>query len=175
MSSITRKFPSLFSDKVFTSTDLNRRASDVLSCAAKGPVTISRNNEQFALLRREQVGGMVGTIGAICVASGVLLEIEYVLTACSSRRTSFAWLEVYEKDDLEKFRHELLAAMESVSAQEADFEEIHTIIHEWRESALVVKSGVIDDPMHTPPEGRIEIPPPAKQEVETLESESCDA
>lgn len=160
MSSLTLPNTALFSDKIFSSTDLNRRASEVLNCASQRPVTISRNNEQFALLPREQLGGMVATLNAVRVAFETLLEIEAVLTGPAPLRSSFGWLKVYERDDLEKFRHELLSTVGNVTSQEGDFEEIHTLIYEWRESAAAIQGGAVDAGIHVAPAERIEIDRP---------------
>src|SRR5208282_4454811 len=84
----------LFEDEVYSSTDLNRRSAEVLDHARKGPVTISRNGEQFALFRREQAAELVraalqfGPIldllaGTLCVVEGKDPSVE------------FAWLKAF--------------------------------------------------------------------------------
>ncbi len=55
----------IYQDRVFQATELNRKHSYVLDCARKGPVTISRNNELFALLRREQAAELVHAVNLL--------------------------------------------------------------------------------------------------------------
>jgi hypothetical protein len=45
----------LFGDQLVTATELNRRSGAILDMALSKPVTITRNDQHFALLRRELV------------------------------------------------------------------------------------------------------------------------
>jgi len=51
--------PTIFGDEIFTATDLNRRAGHILDEAKRRPVTITRNDESFALLLRKDASRMV--------------------------------------------------------------------------------------------------------------------
>src|SRR5260370_42316141 len=88
----------VFGDKLYTSTDLNRRSGEVLNHAREHPVTISRNNEQFALLRREQAAQLVRTVKNISSAMAVLSAAQ---TALSGGPPELEWLKVFEKNDLQ--------------------------------------------------------------------------
>ncbi len=142
----------LFSDEVFTATELNRHGGTILDRARRRPVTISRNNEQFALLRRDQAAKLVGTVNRIIRAVSLISEARAAI-AGNPISEPFRWLEVYEKDDLEKLVSEVLSATVSAASCEGDWDEVDALIHEWRESAMVAKSGVLDQAMfHEPPE-----------------------
>jgi hypothetical protein len=52
---------STFEDELFSATDLNRRAGYVLDRALLHPVTITRNEQAFALLPRENMSRLVET------------------------------------------------------------------------------------------------------------------
>jgi len=136
----------MFGDQVYSSTDLNRRSGEVLDHARKGPVTISRNKEQFALLRREQVAELVKA----ALQFGPTLElIEGVLTVVEGKEppASLVWLKSLETDDLRKLTREVLAASMSALRETNDWEAVSAVVHEWHESALVAMSGVLDEAM----------------------------
>src|SRR5713226_9070392 len=100
----------VFGDEVYTSTDLNRRSGEVLNHALRGPVTISRNGEQFALLKREQAASLVRSFsrlsGVIEIFSGVL-ELE----RAGSVPSPLSWLTAFDADDRAAMCRELLAAV----------------------------------------------------------------
>ena len=136
----------VFGDEVYTSTDLNRRSGEVLNRARLGPVTISRNNEQFALLRRDQAASLVRTVSGIGEMVTVLSEAKSLISGGEPLPT-LSWLRVFEKDDLEKLCTDVLCAARNALAGETDFSEVDAVIHEWHESALVAQSGALDAAM----------------------------
>lgn len=140
---------SLFSDEVFSSTDLNRRAGEVLDHASKGPVTISRNREMFALLPRESVAELVKAVGQF----GPTLDLlDAALSAIEGREppSPFTWLKAFGTDDIRKMIREVLAASASALRETGDWEAVSAIVHEWRESALVATSGVLEKAIASP-------------------------
>jgi hypothetical protein len=151
----------VFSDEVFTATELNRRGGAILDRARRRPITISRNNEQFALLRREQAACLVGTVTRIVRAVAVLSEANAAITG-SQVSEPFKWLQVYERDDLQKLVAEVLQATRKAASNEYDWDEVEALIHEWRESAIVAQSGVLDAAVQELPE---ELPLESPEEV----------
>jgi hypothetical protein len=149
----------LFSDEVYTATELNRRGGTILDRARRRPVTISRNNEQFALLRRDQAAKLVGTVNRIIRAISVVAQARAGITG-DPILEPFRWLEVYEKDDLEKLVTEVLAATLSAASCDGDWDEVEALIHEWRESAIVAKSGVLDSAMYNEPSDEVPLEHP---------------
>lgn len=158
----------VFGDEVFSSTDLNRRSGEVLNHAREHPITISRNGEQFALLRREQAAKLFRTVNRISIAVDLLSEANAVI---SGERTSepFSWLEIYEKDDLQKLCSEVLSATRRAAAI-GDWGQVEALIHEWYESALVAKNGMLDAAMYAEEAEEIPLPHP-DQVLQSKENE----
>jgi hypothetical protein len=137
----------VFGDEVFSSTDLNRRSGEVLNHAREHPITISRNNEQFALLRREMAAKLVRTVNSISSALEVLSQAR-VAIAGGSVSPAFAWLTIFEKGDLERLSAEVLEASREAANGSSDWVAVGALIHEWRESAAVAQSGVLEHAMY---------------------------
>ena len=133
----------VFSDDIFSATELNRHAGTILDRARKRPVTISRNNDLFALLPREQAARLVGTTHRIAKAVAVLSEANAALSGVAVSPT-FEWLAAYDQDDLRSLVTELLHAARNAASGETDWDDVEALIHEWEESALVAESGVLD-------------------------------
>jgi len=141
----------LFTDELFTTTDLNRRAGEVLNQARKAPVTISRNGEQFALLRREQAADLIKAVSqfgpTLDLIEGALSVIEKKVPP-----SSLLWLQAFDTADLRKMIREVLAASTSALRETGDWDSVNAVIHEWHESALVATSGIYEEAMHSPAE-----------------------
>jgi len=135
---------SLFGDRVFSSTDLNRRPGEILNCAREAPVTISRNNEQFALLRREQVASLVNSLTRVQTALLVLLGADAAISG-RDLPPSVAWLRLYKNDHLQRLRSEVLTATAQAVFGNADWNQVDAVLREWRESALVARTGLPDN------------------------------
>jgi len=149
----------IFSDEVYTATELNRHAGTILDRARNRPVTISRNNEQFALLPREQAAKLVGTVNRIARAVGVLSEANAALAGGSVSKP-FKWLTAYDKDDLQKLVAEVLLEARRAASNDGDWDNVEALIHEWRESALVARSGVLDAAMQNEPADEVPLDHP---------------
>ena len=139
----TESTEGLYSDEVFTATELNRRVGTILDRAWVSPVTISRNNELFALVRREYAARMIQNVRQMKSALAALAEMHRAL-AGESVSAEFSWLAVFEKDDLERLVSEVFGAVGTALSGADDWSEVEAVIHEWQESALVAKSGVLD-------------------------------
>lgn len=140
-------FLGLFGDNVYSSTDLNRRSGEVLDHARRGPVTISRNKEQFALLRREQAAELVRAAlqfgPTLELIAGVLSVIEG-----GEPPASLSWLKAFDTADLQKMIREVLTASASALHDTGDWDTVNAIIHEWHESAIA--SDVLKQVMSSP-------------------------
>ncbi|MHC5831090.1 MAG: hypothetical protein ACYT04_87800, partial [Nostoc sp.] len=104
-------FGNIYSDELITATELNRQPGRVLDKALERPVTITRNDQSFALLRREEVTFLVKTathskavFEALTVAFSLLLGKEIGF------EHPYGWLSVFEEDDLQDFIKELSEA-----------------------------------------------------------------
>ena len=133
----------LFSDEVFSSTDLNRRSAEVLNHARRNPVTIARNNERFALLRREQaaslVKGITQLIEVLELAQGALVLRKNRPEAVP---TNVAWMKAFDEEDRLSMLTDVFAACTQASADDG-WEAVADIVHQWRESAIVQASGIL--------------------------------
>jgi hypothetical protein len=162
----------VFADEVYTSTDLNRRSGEVLNHARERPVTISRNNEQFALLKREQAARLVRMADRTTRFLNLLSELHFAI-AGEAPSPSYHWLKVFEKDDLEKMCGEILQAVRK-SVVGGEWDEIEAVIHEWHESALVASGGVLDSAMFQDPKDESPLPHPKSVPVgEELAGTEC--
>jgi prevent-host-death family protein len=160
MASATLNGFDVFADEVYTSTDLNRRSGEVLNRAREGPVTISRNNEQFALLRREQAARLIRTANRTTNALILLSEAHSVLAGVDPS-PSYNWLKILEKDDLKRLCSEVLVAVRTAAGCN-NWDEVDATIHEWKESALVAQTGVLDAAMFVEKHEPSLLPDPAE-------------
>lgn len=160
----------LFSDEVFTSTDLNRRSGEVLNHASKNPVTISRNNEWFALLRRDQaaalVKGLAQTVLVLQMAQGAVAIRK---KAFESVPPSVSWMSAFDEEERLCMLSEIFAACVKAS-DDGEWDCVSNLIHQWQESALVIESGVLRDAMASDSDEQV-LPYPGASE--TLEEKMC--
>jgi hypothetical protein len=136
-----RNFGNIYSDELITATELNRQPGRVLDKALEHPVTITRNDQSFALLPREEVTSLVkaatqskAVFEALTVAFSLLLEKEI------SFEHPYGWLSVFEKDDLQDFIKELSDAFRLIDSSTTAWDLIEATIHEWHESAIAITS-----------------------------------
>lgn len=165
---------SVFGDEVFTSTDLNRRSGEVLNHAREHPITISRNNEQFALLRREHVARLFRTVNRVSMAVEIMSEAQIILSG-GHASVQFSWLEIFEKDDLQKLCSDILTVTRKATMGMVDWGEVEATVHEWHESALVAKSGTLDAAMFTEEADEVPLPNPSAvlQSEESVSDSGC--
>lgn len=161
----------VFADDVYTSTDLNRRSGEVLNHARTRPVTISRNNEQFALLKREQAARLVKVVNRVGIAVELLSEVNAAL-AGNTPSDEFSWLPIYDKDDLGKLFTEVLSAIKQAAMGHTDWDDVDALIYQWRESALVAQSGVLDSAVYS---GSDEVPLPSPEQTASGSTENVRA
>ena len=88
----------VFSDDVFTSTQLNRSASVVLNRARTRPVTIVRNNEQFALLRRDQASELVTAVARLGEVMRLILGVSALKEGKAPLPQSLGYEKLDEKE-----------------------------------------------------------------------------
>jgi hypothetical protein len=131
----------IYSDELITATELNRQPGRVLDKALERPVTITRNDQSFALLRREEVTSLVkaatqskAVFEALTVAFSLLLGKEIGF------EHPYGWLSVFEEDDLQEFIKELSEAFRLIDSSSTAWEMIDALIHEWHESGIAIAS-----------------------------------
>jgi hypothetical protein len=144
-----RKF-AIYSDEVFTSTDLNRRSGEVLNHARKNPVTISRNNEQFALMRREDAACLVSTLDKLKEVLDLFQAVISVAVGMPMAPT-YSWVKALSNSDRLTMAKEVLTECSKASTSE-DWDALADMIYEWKETALVAESGIIQEVLGQPSE-----------------------
>lgn len=132
---------SIYSDELITATELNRQPGRVLDKALEHPVTITRNDQSFALLRRENVAAFVKTaqrskeiVELLSTAFRLLLKQKI------GTEHPYSWLLVFDADELNEFIDEVTQAYRLVDLSEKAWDELDAIIHEWHESGLAISN-----------------------------------
>jgi hypothetical protein len=130
-----------FSDEIIKATELNRSSGSVLDKAARQPITIIRNNEHFALLRREKLSGIVTE----ATQTREVLEILHAAflalsTQDLSSESPYGWLMAFDVDEIQELVAEVLGAFRNAPIVADGWEELDAVIHEWHESAIAILS-----------------------------------
>ncbi|MBD2502209.1 hypothetical protein [Anabaena azotica] len=131
----------IFADDLVTATELNRQPGKILDRALERPVTITRNDQSFALLRRDHVTALVKVATqskslfealtvAYCLLTGKKIGFEH----------PFGWLSVFDSDELQEFIKEVSEAFRLIDSSSTGWDMIEAIIHEWHESAIAITS-----------------------------------
>lgn len=132
---------SIYSDELITATELNRQPGRILDKALEHPVTITRNDQSFALLRRENAALLVKA----AQHSREIVELlntafHLLLKRKIGDNYPYAWLGVFDADELNEFIDEIMTAYRSIDQHETAWHELDAVIHEWHESALAISN-----------------------------------
>ncbi|MGA2270821.1 MAG: hypothetical protein ABSH44_20295 [Bryobacteraceae bacterium] len=131
----------VFDDVIVSATTLNRRSGEVLDLAWEKCVTIMRNEQSFALLRREQAAGMIVQLHRAQQILDLFHAIERIRSgAALDPADEFEWLTAFALDDLKDMADEVYAAYTRAQRGEIPPEEADAVIHEWQESAWAARS-----------------------------------
>ena len=135
----------VFGDEIFTATDLNRRAGHVLDEAMNRPVTITRNDEAFALLNRKDASRMVE-------AASNAKTMVHLVTAIATYRLvntqipiehAFEWLNAFDADEIRTLLDEVHLAFRRAADAEISWDDFEAVLHEWHESAIAIRSDAL--------------------------------
>ena len=131
----------IFSDELITATELNRQPGRILDKALEHPITITRNDQSFALLRRENMALFVNA----AQQSKAILELinaafRLLLNPKTEIEYSYNWLRVFDAEELNELIDEVMATYHFVDLNKKDWQELDAIIHEWYESALAISN-----------------------------------
>lgn len=148
------KLPRLFSDHLVTASELNRGPGAVLDKACRAPVTITRNDQSFALMRRDIAAHLAVITEQATKMNQVIYSILSVLMGHQLPQAHpYHWLHAFDKDDLVEMASELLAAFEQLEKGDSeDPEPVETVIYEWHQSAIHATNEVLREAFHAKPE-----------------------
>jgi len=148
-------------DELIPASELNHQAERILDIAWKHPVTITRNEQSFALLRRDDITWMVN---AAAVSKNVLEIINFAYKLRLGEHISsshpLAWLKAFDNEELGELIVEIISLFQNVQSEIGDWDILNAVIHEWYESALAIQNpeiaralfhGEIDEVPLTPP------------------------
>ncbi|MFM6531522.1 MAG: hypothetical protein ACKPIB_25090, partial [Dolichospermum sp.] len=90
-------FSNAYSDELVTATELNRQPGKVLDKAYEHPITITRNDQSFALLRREDVAYLVkGVTQSKAVFEVLSVAFRLLLGQKIGYEHPYGWLRVFD-------------------------------------------------------------------------------
>jgi hypothetical protein len=131
----------VFDDVIVSATTLNRHSGEILDRAWEKCVTIMRNEQSFALLRREQAARMTALLRCAQQILDLFHAIERIRSgAVLDPADEFEWLTAFALDDLKDVADEVYAAYARAQRGEIPLEEVDAVIHEWQESAWAARS-----------------------------------
>ncbi len=134
-------FQTLYGDTPVSATDLSRQLNRVLDLALKQPVTITRNNEAFVLLRREEVARLINASTHIELLVKFIQIIYRLLLGRSLEPESpYQWLNQFDSDELNELLTEINDTLQVILTGDQTWESIDLLIHEWQESAQAIAS-----------------------------------
>jgi len=130
-----------YSDELISATELNRQSGRILDKAAERPVTITRNDQSFALLRREDMACLVKGIAQSKTIVEILSTAFNLLRGNDiSSENPYAWLKVFDLDEIQDLTEEVIKAFRLTDASANAWDLVESIIHEWHESAIAISS-----------------------------------
>ena len=141
----------LFGDEMVSATDLARHLAEVLNKARTSPITISRNNnEQFALMLRQQARDLVEA--ASVLGNSVEVIAAAWATANGGRTPSnLSWLRNFDRDELFELSQELSAVIEAAHGS-GNWRSVKDLITHWQRSAVVIEDGLLGEALTAPPD-----------------------
>ena len=131
----------VYGDELITATELNRSSGRILDLAMTQPVTITRNDQHFALLRRDEM--------ALLVKAAAFSVRVFEVTAAAYRlrlgeeigsEHSYGWLKVFDKDELSELIAEIEKDYRLVESEPAAWDRMEATIYEWHQSAIALSS-----------------------------------
>lgn len=130
----------VFSDDLISATELNRQPGRVLDRALEHPVTITRNDHAFALLRREEMANLAkaATLTKTVVE---IVNVAYQLSIGKQLGSEhpYGWLRVFDAEELSELVVEVVNVFRLCS-DTGEWETMDTVLHEWHESAIATSS-----------------------------------
>lgn len=140
----------LFGDLLIQATELNRRGGSVLDMALQRPVTITRKNESFALLRRDVAAhwyAISDEAELFLTLLGALYELRVEKKLPEDH--PYHWLSRFDEGDRDYMVRDLIEAFAEVVSGK-DPEAVSLTLVEWQDSYDVMESGILAEAMAEP-------------------------
>lgn len=153
-------------DEILTATSLNRQPGRILDLALRRVVTITRNEQAFALLRRDLAANL------IAASARAMTMVDFMHAVCLhiaglglAEDHPYEWITAFDREDLLQMVGEALAAFRQARSGEGTWDEFDAVLHEWQESAWTARSPLLRESFRaTGKEVPLTIPPPAASE-----------
>ena len=126
----------LFQDELVWSVDLNQMAGQILDKASKHPVTITRDEESFALIRREVAANWRKEASHAIQITEILWS---AFAAGASLLPELEWISAFDNEERQQLGAELMDAYRK-AIRDGTWEELEATIHEWSESGWAALS-----------------------------------
>lgn len=132
---------SVYGDELITATELNRQPGRILDRAREHPVTITRNDEYFALLPRDDMTFWVKSATQAKVVFEII-NVAYRLRLKEqiADEHPYGWLKVFDSQELGELVTDLENAFRLVGVEARAIDMLDVLVHEWHESALAISS-----------------------------------
>jgi hypothetical protein len=141
----------VFGDVIVSATLLNRRSGEILDQAWEKCVTIMRNDQAFALLRREDAREMTARLHF----AQKIVELFHALElrrsgAAIDPGNEFEWISAFGAKDLTDMASEVYSGYARAARREGPLAEVDALIHEWQESAWALRSADVKTAFDAP-------------------------
>lgn len=131
----------VFSDLLLTATELNRKPGRVLDMAREQPITITRNDESFALMSRSLARKMTARWRDAVVVSDLFQAVLQLRDNALAPDSPYSWIRTLDREEQSDFLREVFSVIQDADS-EAESDQAATsvaaVIHEWRESAMAM-------------------------------------
>lgn len=139
-----RTAASVFSDEVISAAGFSEHAGRVLDRAAHHPVTITRADEAFALLRRDHATHLAEAARHLSLLVGLLQAVETPESGGAPEGDHpYGWVAALEASDRRQLMAEVTEAIQQALAGSVDWSEVDVLLHEWEESGAVLQSEAV--------------------------------
>ena len=142
---------SLFSDKIFTATDLAKKATQVLNSVADGPVTISRNGELFAIVMRHDAAKLYEGMAAFSQATEVVKVVLDSIQGAGVYPT-YHWVTAFDLEEKRAMCTEIVNVVMKANNREGEWSAVGDLIHQWKESGIALQAGELAGALEEPEE-----------------------
>lgn len=131
----------LYGDELVSAKDLNRQPGRILDMALQRPVTITRNDDAFALLKREDVARLIRGNEYAAKMTQLMHAVFLAINGSELPHDHhLSWLRVFDSEELKDLFNDSVTAYENALFGKGTWDELDLVLHEWEESALAIGS-----------------------------------